>query len=248
MKIVVFRELDDLYCHAADRFARLAEESIQQRGRFLVLLSGGTTPIPLYQRLTKDPWRSQVDWRNIIVGWGDERCVPPNDEASNYRQAFEALLSHVPVHTDHILRIRGELDPEAGAVDYEQRLRHVMGEQSSLDLVLLGLGADGHTASLFPDGAALQETSRWFAAAEAPIPPVHRVTVTLPLTNASRSVMFLATGGDKAGAFARIRQGEALPAAAIHLVDSDPVWLVDEAIADAESLESNRQQTGLTQE
>ncbi|MFC2108407.1 6-phosphogluconolactonase [Candidatus Bipolaricaulota bacterium] len=228
MKTIVFSKQDDLYRHAAELFTQLAERSIQKGGRFLVLLSGGSTPIPLYERLTQDPWRARIDWGNVFVGWSDERCVPPQHEASNFRMAEEALLSHVPIPDGHVLRIEGELDPSVEAVAYESRIRSLLGREVGVDLALLGLGTDGHTASLFPGHQALQEEDRWFAPVHIPsIAHPWRITATLPLLNASKKVVFLATGRDKAHAFSRIRHGALLPAGLVRPQDGDTTWLVD---------------------
>lgn len=228
MKTIVFREQAGLYRHAAELFIQLAEGAIQRRSRFLVLLSGGKTPIPLYEHLTQDPWRSRIDWKNVFIGWSDERCVSPQHEASNFRAAEDALLSHVPVPGDHVLRIGGELDPSAEAVAYETRVRSLLGREVGVDLALLGLGADGHTASLFPAHQALQEDERWFVPVHIPsMAQSERITATLPLLNASKKVVFLATGGDKAHAFSRVQHGALLPAGLVHAQDGDSTWLVD---------------------
>ncbi len=228
MKTIVFREQADLYRHAAELFTQLAERSIQQRRRFLVLLSGGSTPIPLYERLTQHPWRSRIDWGNVFVGWSDERCVSPQHEESNFRAAEDALLSHVPIPGDHVLRIEGELDPGVASAAYETRIRSLLGRELGVDLALLGLGADGHTASLFPGHQALQEDERWFVPVNIPsMAQPWRITATLPLLNASRKMVFLATGGNKAHAFSRIQHGTLLPAGLVHSQDGDSIWLVD---------------------
>ncbi|MFC2106119.1 6-phosphogluconolactonase [Candidatus Bipolaricaulota bacterium] len=228
MKTIVFKEQADLYRHAAELLTQLAERSIQKSGRFLVLLSGGRTPIPLYERLTQDPWRSRIDWENVLVGWSDERCVPPQHEASNFRMAEEALLSHVPIPEDHVLRIEGEHDPAAAAMAYESRLRSLLGREVGVDLALLGLGADGHTASLFPGHQALQEEDRWFVPVHIPsMAQSERITATLPLLNASKKVVFLATGRDKVHAFSRVQHGALLPAGLVHAQDGNSTWLVD---------------------
>lgn len=230
MKRIVFKDHDDLYRHAADLFAQQANLSIQRAGRFVVLLSGGATPLPLYRRLTQDPWRSQIDWQNVFVGWSDERCVPPNHEASNFRTAKEALLSHVPIPDNHVFRIEGENDPTSGALAYETQLRALLGQESGADLALLGLGTDGHTASLFPANPALQEDERWFVPVHVPeMAQPWRVTATLSLLNGCKKVVFLVTGQEKTYALARIRNGMMLPAGLIRPQNGSAVWLVDQA-------------------
>jgi len=230
MKTIIFSEQDELYRYAADLFTRLAERSIQERGRFLVLLSGGRTPIPLYQQLTKDPWRSRIDWENVFVGWSDERCVPLHHKESNFGAANEALLSHVPIPLDHVLRIEAERDPTTASLAYETRLRSVLGRESCVDLALLGLGTDGHTASLFPGQQALQENERWFVPVHIPAAPQpRRISATLPLLNGCKSVILLVTGEDKQDAFTRILSGELLPAGLVRPQSGDVIWLVDES-------------------
>jgi len=162
MKKIVFKRLDDLYHHAADFFAQQANLSISKAGRFIVLLSGGDTPLPLYQLLAQDPWRSQTDWANVFVGWSDERCVPPTHESSNYRAAYETLLSHVPIPENQIFRIEGERNPLDAANAYETQLQDLIHSDIGVDLALLGMGADGHTASIFPANLAIQEDEHWF--------------------------------------------------------------------------------------
>jgi 6-phosphogluconolactonase len=230
MKTIIFKELDALYRHAADMFAQQATLSIQESGRFLVLLSGGKTPIPLYRTLAQEPWRSRIDWDNVFIGWSDERCVPPQHEASNFRAAEEALLSHVPIPNEHVLRIEGEHDPTAEALAYETKLRSALGRESSVDLALLGMGADGHTASLFPADPALQEREHWFVPVHIPsMAQPWRITATLPLLNGCKKVVFLAPGQEKARALARIRIGGMLPAGLVRPRNGDAVWLVDRA-------------------
>jgi len=230
MKKIVFRDHDDLYQHAADLFAQQADLAIQRAGRFVVLLSGGTTPLPLYRRLTQDPWRSQIDWQNVFVGWSDERCVPLTHEASNFRTANEALLSHVPIPDTQVFRIEGENDPASGALAYETQLRTLLGRESGADLALLGLGTDGHTASLFPANPALQEAERWFVPVHVPeMAQPWRITATLPMLNRSRKVVFLVTGQEKTYALARIRNGMMLPASLVRPQNGNAVWLVDQA-------------------
>ena len=230
MKIIVFREIDSLYLHAATVFTQQAEQAIQSRGRFIVLLSGGMTPRPLYQLLAQDVWRAQIDWSNVVVGWSDERCVPADHAASNYKLAYEALLSHVPIPADHVLRIDGEIDPEEAASTYEANLRRVIGSESGADLALLGLGTDGHTASLFPAHPALHEDECWFVPVHVPeMAQPWRISATLPLLNASRRALFLVTGKEKAHALARIRNGAFLPAGLIRPQAGGAVWLADQA-------------------
>jgi len=233
MTIVRFEARDDLYDDAAERLARISAEAIRDRGRFLVALSGGETPRPLLERLASPACAKRLDWSVVDVFWVDERCVAPTDERSSVRAAQEALLDRVAIPADRIHRIAGEIDPLAAADAYELTLREVLGKEGRLDLILLGIGADGHTASLFPRHQALTETGRWVVPVHAPADPPWRVTMTVPLINAARHVLFLVTGKEKATAVRDLQKGEPLPASMVHPADGSLTVLVD---ADAASL------------
>ncbi len=228
MKLVRFDSREALFAHAADRFARIGTEAIRERGRYLVALSGGRTPRPLYERLAAS---TNLDWSNVDVFWTDERSVPPFDLRSNYRSAREALLDRVPIPADRVHRIAGELDPVEAAAAYEVELRHVVGDAGRFDLILLGVGADGHTASLFPGHQALTEAERWTIPVHASVDPPPRVTMTLPLLNAARHVLFLVTGAEKAEAVRDVMNGKPLPASMVRPTDGTVTFLVDEQAA-----------------
>jgi 6-phosphogluconolactonase len=182
---------------------KLTQHAIESRDRCLVALSGGSTPKPLYQLLATMPYASRIDWWRVHLFWGDERCVSPRDPDSNYRMTRESLLEHIPIPTENVHRIRGEDDPHRAAAAYEQTLRAFFGPEDppsrSFDIVLLGMGPDGHTASMFPGTAASTETRRW-------VMPVHverprdmwRVTLTTVVLNAAADVALLVAGADKA--------------------------------------------------
>ena len=233
MTIVRFEARDDLYDEAAEQVTEIGAEAIRDRGRFLVALSGGETPRPLLERLASPAYAKRLDWSAVDVFWVDERCVAPTDERSSVRAAQEALLDRVAIPADRIHRIAGEIDPLAAADAYEVTLREVLGEERRLDLILLGIGADGHTASLFPRHQALTEAERWIVPVHAPADPPWRVTMTLPLINAARHVLFLVTGKEKATAVRYLQKGEPLPASMVHPADGSLTVLVD---ADAASL------------
>ncbi len=183
---------------AAEHFAEWAARYVAAQRRFGVALSGGSTPRQLYEQLATGPHGQQVPWERVHVFWGDERAVPPDDPASNYRLAHEALLSKAPLPPANVHRMRGEAENlEEAAAAYEQELRLAL---PRLDLALLGLGSDGHTASLFPGYPAQHETTRWVVATGvAPTePPVRRLTLTLPVLNNAAQVLFLVTGAAKA--------------------------------------------------
>ena len=224
----------------ADAVARhvgdCAKEAIAAGGRFTIALSGGSTPEAAYRRLaTRDSRLTTEAWQRTHVVCGDERCVPPNDPRSNYRMAKEALLDRVPIPAHQIHRIRGEDDPEKAAADYERELRALLGSEGSLDLVLLGMGEDGHTASLFPGQAAVHETARWVVAVPSPDATMWRVTLTPAVLNAARNVTFVVSGAGKAQRLEQVLQGpftpDILPAQSIRPTQGQLTWMVDEAAA-----------------
>lgn len=227
---------------AAERFVGAAEHAARERGGFAVALAGGSTPDGLYRRLAGEPYRNRVDWSLVQVFWGDERCVPPDDGASNYRMTREALLDRVPIPAANIHRIGGEDEPALAARDYEVTLREQFGTPhgpprpgAGFDLVLLGLGADGHTASLFPGSAALLERERWVLAARGPVAPHWRVTLTPVVIQAAREAIFLVTGREKAPALHRALDGAGgsadQPARVVLPLGGAVRWLVDSAAA-----------------
>ncbi|GAC1517102.1 MAG: 6-phosphogluconolactonase [Gemmatimonadaceae bacterium] len=218
---------------AASRVATLLTEAATLRGRCSIVLAGGSTPRALYRALAAAP-RGTVPWTLTSVFFGDERCVPPEHPESNYRSAHDALLAHVPVLSERVHRIRGELDAPAAAEDYERVLRSEYGglPVPAFDVVLLGIGTDGHTASLFP-GARLDEgEARWVVAADAPpsSPVKARVTLTPVALCGGTTVIVLAAGREKRGVvsavFARGVAGDTLPAARIR-GRGETVWMVD---------------------
>jgi len=219
---------------AARAFVEGAAEAIAERGRFAVALAGGSTPKATYEVLARDH-SEDVDWPNVHAFFGDERTVPPDHEDSNYRMAREALLDHVPVGSVH--RVRGELPPDEAAASYERDLGQFFGgEFPVLDLVMLGIGEDGHTASLFPETAALEVTDRLAAANPVPKLDTTRLTLTVPVLNAAREVCFLVSGAGKAGSLAEILEGDAAPRqypAKLVRPPGGPTWMVDRAAASA---------------
>jgi 6-phosphogluconolactonase len=215
----------------AARFVAAAAEAISSRGQFIVALSGGSTPRGTYLRLGTEALVSKVMWSRVQVLWGDERCVPPDHVESNYRMARETLLDRVPVPAANVHRIQGEDDPATAAAAYEATLRAL----ARIDLVLLGLGEDGHTASLFPGGAAVHEQTRWVMAARASAASMWRITLTPAVINAAAEVLFLVSGSAKAGILRRVIEGprrpQELPAQAIAPFNGRVRWCVDAAAA-----------------
>jgi 6-phosphogluconolactonase len=218
----------------AERFVRAVTKSIADHGRFSVALSGGHTPEAMFKLLASEPYKGRVDWAMVEIFFGDERCVPPDSDQSNYRMANESLLKKVPIPGDNIYRIRGEIDPNEAATEYGQILQEKFGE-GGLDLVMLGMGPDGHTASLFPGTAAVRETKHRCVANYVEKMKSWRVTLTAPFINRSKDVMFLVVGADKAAKVSEILEGppnpDLLPSQMIQPVNGSVVWLMDAAAA-----------------
>jgi 6-phosphogluconolactonase len=226
---------------AAGEFARLGAEAVAAGGGFSVALSGGSTPRGLYSLLAEDDsFRDRVPWERAHLFWGDERLVPPDHPDSNYRAAREALLSRIMVPPENIHRIRGEApDAASAAQEYDDLLRRFFrtpeGGFPRLDLVLLGLGTDAHTASLFPGGPELRETRKFAVPSRAPRPVIDRITLTPPVLNAAACVLFLVSGEEKAPALREVLEGaedpDRLPAQRIRPRSGRLVWLVDRPAA-----------------
>ncbi|HHL40280.1 MAG TPA: 6-phosphogluconolactonase [Deltaproteobacteria bacterium] len=225
---------------AASLFAGLAREAAARGRRFAAALSGGSTPRRLYGLLGRAPWREAVPWTAVHLFWGDERCVGPEDEESNYRAAWEGFISRVGVPPGNVHRIRGELDPGEAARLYEAEIVRVLGGGEGgpgvppLDLVLLGLGADGHTLSLFPGSQALCERRRLVVENYVEGLGAWRVTMTPRLVNGAGRVVFLVTGSAKAGIVREMLEGDGagrLPAGLIAPLSGPPLWLLDREAA-----------------
>ena len=229
----------ELFEAAAELVASTASEAVAERGRFTIALSGGSTPKNLYNLLATNA-RSSLPWDRMFFFFGDERHVPPTDPESNYRMANEAMLSKVPVAPGNVFRVEAE-KPDAGAAAaaYEQTLRKFFaleaGQIPAFDLILLGMGPDGHTASLFPGTEALQEKSKLFVANWVEKLKTHRLTLTLPVLNAARCVAFLVSGTDKAPVLKSVlegdAQGEQYPAKLVRPAQGKLIWLLDRAAA-----------------
>ena len=237
MPISIVADRNALMRAAADTIATVAATAIERHGRFDWVLSGGSTPEQLYELLASPDWARRIDWARVAFFFGDERCVPPDDPQSNYRMARASLLGPLGVRGEQVHRIRGELGAEAAADDYRAVLEQHPGPGASglpvFDLVLLGLGGDGHTASLFPGTTALDERSRWVVASH-PHGLVPRVTLTFPGLDAARRVLFLVSGADKARAVREVlhdTRAVPLPAARVRAQTGDAEWLLDAAAA-----------------
>jgi len=229
----------ELFAAAAEEVVRSANEAIAQHGRFTIALSGGSTPKNLFNLLATNA-RASLPWDRMFFFWGDERHVPPTDPDSNYRMAEEAMLSKIPVAAGNVFRVAAENpDAAAAAEAYEQTLRKFFalapGEFPRFDLILLGMGPDGHTASLFPGTSGLQEKSRLVIANWVEKLKTHRLSFTFPVLNAAACVTFLVSGTDKAPALHSVLEsdapGEQYPAKLVHPSDGKLIWLIDRAAA-----------------
>jgi len=236
-EVLICADAAELARESARRFAELAEVFISDVGRFTVALSGGSTPKAMFQILAEKPFADSLLWRSIYFFWGDERCVPPDHADSNYRMANETLLSKVPVPRENIFRIPAEdEDPQRAAARYSETLRKFFAEEwPHFDLVFLGMGADGHTASLFPGTAALRVNDRAVVANYVEKFQSWRITLTADAINKARNIIFLVAGEDKAPALKEVirgpRNSEQYPSQLIAPFYGALLWMIDEAAA-----------------
>lgn len=222
---------------AADMFVAAAKECVQEKGKFFAALSGGSTPRAMHRLLAEEPYCLAVPWKDIHLFWVDDRCVPHTNPASNYGAAQEDFLDRIPVPPDQIHPMPTHILPEEGAIQYEAELKRFLPlDQDGLplfDLIVLGIGQDGHTASLFPGQAALDEREKWVVAVKGGDPDVHRLTLTFPVLNQARQIVFLASGKEKASILKAVLEDRTtrLPAQRIQPVSGNLIWLLDEAAA-----------------
>jgi 6-phosphogluconolactonase len=246
-EIKIFPNRAALTRDAARRFVARARKAIDARGRFAVALSGGTTPRDLYALLASPEFSAQVDWSRAHVFFGDERAVPPDHADSNFKMANDVLLARVSLPAQNVHRIRAELGADDAAREYEKELREFFAREGNrgnkgnegsegnnfprFDLILLGLGANGHTASLFPHTRVLRETTRWVAAEFIDEVKMARITLTAPMINAARNILWLVAGADKTATVRAVLRGDYrpddLPAQLIAPRDARVVWLID---------------------
>ncbi len=235
-QVLICADAAELALEATRRFAELAKSLTASTGRFSVALSGGSTPKAMFQILAEKPFADALPWRSIYFFWGDERCVPPDHADSNYRMANETLLSKVPIPRENIFRIPAEEDHQRAAIDYSETLRNFFHEKwPHFDLVFLGMGADGHTASLFPGTAALSVTERVAVANYVDKFQSWRITLTADAINKARNIIFLVAGQDKAPALKEVVQGprdsDQFPSQLIEPDYGALLWMIDEAAA-----------------
>lgn len=232
-QVRIFHAEEELFRGAAEKFCELGEIAIRERGRYAVALSGGSTPRGLHNQLTTS-FSKRLPWEKVFFFWGDERHVPPDFPESNFRMAKETLLSKLPIPEQNIFRIRGELpDANQAATQYEQILRDFFkpsaGEFPRLDFTLLGMGPDGHTASLFPGTKGLEERQRWVIGNWVPQKDTWRITLTYPVINSSRAVLFIANGESKADMVHRVLKDPSanFPCQRILPTDGELSWYLD---------------------
>ena len=236
----VYPDIDALSRAALEELLRDLREAIARRGRGALALSGGHTPEKMYALwATTEKYRSETDWNRVHLFWGDERYVPQSDPLSNYRMTREALLARVPIPAANVHAAPTDLPtPEQAAAAYDQELRKFFGSVTpAFDVTLLGLGPEGHTASLFPDSAALEEKESWVAAVRVAAVPPDRLTFTLPVLNSSRNTYFLVAGENKRTILAALRaepdsRPSVYPAGRIRPADGRVLWYLDQAAAD----------------
>jgi len=239
-RVRVFPSLEELSCQAAARLRELACSFVAEKGTFTAALSGGSTPRRLYQLLAGPELWPGISWEHVHLFQVDERCVPPDDPESNYRMIREALLRHIPVPEANFHRLAAELEDREGAsrlyaAELDRILAPEKGSIPRLDLVLLGMGLDGHTASLFPGSSALREQSAWVCPNFVEKFKAHRLTLTFPVLNAAARILFLVAGSDKAETLRQVLEGprrpEELPAQYVQPANGQVEWYADQNAA-----------------
>jgi 6-phosphogluconolactonase len=234
MKINIADNPTDLARQAAEWVTDYAERLLQQQDRFTIALSGGSTPKALHELLAQPPLRNRIDWSRVHVFWGDERYVPLTDEKNNARMAYDTLLNHVPVPEAQIHVMKTDLPPDESMSEYEQTLHQYFdGENHTFDLVLLGMGDDGHTLSLFPGTDVVNEEQAWTKAFFLTQQDMFRLTLTAPVVNKAAAVLFLVAGANKADALHEVLHGayqpDKYPSQRIKPETGELVWFIDKA-------------------
>ena len=238
MQIGIYPDINSLSHEAAQFIVRLANEATVSRGRFSIALSGGSTPKVLYGLFATEPYLGQINWPSVEIFWSDERCVPPDDAESNYAMAKEVLLSKIPIQPRQVHRMPAEkADRDAAAQEYTLEMQRVFSTNGipAFDLIQLGMGPEGHTASLFPHQPSLHEQQRLVMSVSVPKPPPPRLTFTPPILNAARHVLFLVTGSEKADAVQAVLEGpyqpDEYPAQIVRPTHGEVTWMLDTAAA-----------------
>ena len=234
--IQIFNTIEDINSKAADLFVESAKKAILEKGQFTAVLTGGSSPAGIYTLLASDGYKSKIDWSKVYIFWGDERWVPLNDDLSNAKMSYATLLSHVPIPEKNIFPMYREgVSAEDYAVEYEQSIRSILGSDGKFDLILLGMGDDGHTASLFPGEAVLNEQTKWVSAYRLESQNMHRITLTAPIINKAEKIVVVAFGEKKAHALNEVLNGEynpnMYPMQLIKPVSGELLFLVDKNAA-----------------
>jgi len=234
--ISILKNREELSKAAAEIIIETANVAIKENGCFTIALTGGTSPESVYKLLAREDYASQIDWSKVFIFWGDERWVSLDDERSNAGMAFNSLLKHVPIPSDQIFPMwESDRNPEEFAKSYEELLRNQLGTDGQFDLILLGMGADGHTASLFPGTEVLAEKERWVVSYYLEAQQMYRITLTAPLLNKAKKIMFLVFGAAKADVLYEVLEGErnecVYPSQLINTENKQVIWLADELAA-----------------
>jgi len=231
---IIYSQKENLTEETAKYLANLISKSLLQKARCSFVLAGGSTPRGVYEKLASEPYRNKIDWGKVHLFWGDERCVPPDHPDSNYRMAKEALIDHIDIPQENVHRIPAEKEPAEAAREYEETIKRFFGGASHLpvfDIILLGIGEDGHTASLFPGTEALEDKKRWVTDVYVKGLDTHRITLTLPVINNGKNVIFLVAGSFKAKIMKQIyyRTDTTYPAARVNPANGTLIYFIDKA-------------------
>ena len=232
----IYKDTNELSIAVAEWMTTYIRETLEKKDRFTIALSGGSTPQKLHEILVRSPYREKIDWAKLHVFWGDERAVPFDDERNNARMAYDTLLHHVPIPPHQIHIMKTDVDPEDAALEYEKILHLYFDETpTSFDLVLLGMGDDGHTLSLFPGTDVVHEHNAWAKAFYLETQQMHRITLTAPIVNRSAAIVFLVAGSNKSAALKQVLKGtyqpDKYPSQQICPQNGELYWFVDEAAA-----------------
>lgn len=236
MELKIYKDSNEFSNEVAKWMTDYIVATLKKQDRFVLVLSGGGTPQKLNTLLAASPYKQQIDWTKLHIFWGDERYVPYNDERNNAKMAFETLLDHVPVPANQVHRMRTDIFPEQAALEYEDILKgYFKDTDQTFDLVLLGMGDDGHTLSLFPGTEVVYEENKLATAYFLPPQNMYRITLTAPIVNRSACVAFLVTGANKAAALKEVIEGDykpdSYPSQVIKPIDGELYWFTDEAAA-----------------
>lgn len=230
-QVKIYKTAADLFHHSADKIASLVNEYVQSTGKCSFVLSGSSTPKNLYKILGNKSFQKNINWSNVYFFWGDERCVPPDNNLSNYKMAYDSFLSKIDIDETNIFRILAEKPHPKAAKDYENRLRKFFHNVKfpTFDVVLLGLGTDGHTASLFQGSAVLKEKKKWVVDNYVEKINSWRITMTLPVLNQAKNIVFLVSGKEKANAVKSVikDKDKSIPASLIEPKDGNLIWCLD---------------------